>query len=383
MIVSRRRFHAMLTLAAAGWMLSPGGGERARAAETGAAGVRGVWSKKPCFNYPQGIGGKTKHTRWARRAASGNWYVNGGDYAQPGEHPSVNQSGSNNTWRVDFRVNTWERVHGYWPKEGDFLPSHPDETVWTYDSKRDVFWHGAGIQWPPYAPAKSRETSGIPVELQDRLLHGHWMSFDPKVNRWTDHGPIPKAHIHGKYGHYDPGKDWVLKPYLDGNLGNAVSRYDCASREWLPRQRLGGPNDPHIGKSYSAFDSRRRRILFLRHLDFLAYYYDIDKERAFELRVGAAAPARHYNTYALTYHASLDVYVLHGGTTKHDNRQNNDLWVLPAEGGDWQPVTMEGDFPSPRIQQVLMYDPEMDALIAFGGVGSYDGAYFIARLERS
>jgi hypothetical protein len=382
-MITRRRFlQTMLTVLAASAPHPMG------AVRTATAGPReGEWRRHPIPRYPHGIGSTrsgTKHTRWAYHPPSGTWYVNGGDYAQPGEEPPVGQSGSNNTFRVDLRTGKWLRVHGYWPEKGDIVPSHPDETVFTYDTQRDLFWHGGGFQWPPYAPGGSREDSPIPAELQDRLIRGHWMSFDPKTHRWRDHGPLPERRIRGKFGHYDEGLDQVLIPYFDGGRGNVLARYDCAGEDWLPLHALGGPGMYHLGNDYQGFDTKRRRILALNSEDFSAYYLDLETLGWKELKTGRRPPLRRTNTYGLTYHAGLDAYAFHGGRDPQQRRFHSDLWLLSAEGGDWVELQMRGEVPAGRAAQVLLYDPGFDALVSFGGVhGPAPEHYYVASIEDS
>lgn len=347
----------------------------------------GVWTKKAIPPYPDGIGMKrdgSKHTRWAYREITGHWYVNGGDYYQPGEKHQVYESGSNNTWKVDLKNNIWERVQEYWPKEGQIIPSHPDETVFVYDTKRDIFWHGAGYQWQPFYPGKNREETPTPKYLQDRLIYRHWMSFNPKTNKWQDHGILKNKEIHiGKFGYHDNIKDQVLIPYY-GAGGNNIAVYDCSSGQWLPIIKPSGKAILNLGNDYGAFDKTRRRILFLNSEDFSVYYYDIDKKGFYEINTDNRPPPRKTNTYGLTYHAGLDIYALHGGTLKSNGKLTNDLWVLPAKGSEWYEVKMSGDAPSNNRNQVLIYDPDMDMLISFGGVGGHsDGAYFTAMITNS
>lgn len=371
--MDRRNFHQSLAGLAAALVLP---GARAQAAP------RGTWEKRPVAAYPKGIQGETKHTRWARRAKDGLWYVNGGDYSQPGENPQALQSGSNNTWRVDLKTGRWEKLHPYWGKAGTVIPSHPDETVWAYDSKRDRFWHGGGYQWKPFSPGPNREESPIPPELQDRLLHGRWMSFDPEARAWEAHGGTKNAGT-GKFGYYDAAGDRVLVPYFDGGSGNAVAAFDCARGEWK-KIGVGGPDFTDLGENYAAHiatdGDQAGSLLFLARKTFAAFTLPLDKMRLTELATGARPPVRDSNTYGLAYHPGLRAYFLHGG--RSGGQATNDLWALPAEGGDWQMVAMRGPAPNPRINQVLVYDPGLDALVAFGGTGGKpDNACWIARVE--
>jgi len=383
-MLSRRKFNLGLAsgiAAIAAPLQALAGASNIESPHTPTSKFRGEWTKHPLAQYPKAVGASSKHTRWAWRSLTGDWYLNGGDYTQHGEKPSVLESGSNNTWRVDFRKNSWERVSGYWPKEGEIIPSHPDETIWVYDSKRDIFWLGGGYQWPAYSPADRPEAAPVPIAVQNRMLRGHWMSFDPNTKKWKDHGLYggPGA---SKHGIYDAQTDTVYAPYYDGGWGNALTIYHCATGTWGPRTAMGGPNIGDIREDYFAFDSRRRRMLFLSKIDFSAHCYDIGARKWFELPTRKPRPHRGYGSYGLTYHAGLDVYVMHGGGSINPPQATNDLWILPSEGGEWQEVTMRGSLPSPRVSQVLMYDPGMDALISFGGKdGVDDHAYFVARIS--
>lgn len=379
-MISRRKFNLGLASGIASLALPP---QVAAATAAGTGKFQGEWTKHPLEQYPKAVGASSKHTRWAWRSLTGDWYLNGGDYFQPGEKPDVLESGSNNTWRVDLRKNKWERVSGYWPKEGEIIPSHPDETIWVYDKKRDIFWFGAGYQWHPYSPAQSPETAPVPLAMQKRMLRGHWMSFDPNTKKWTDHGPYAGQGT-PKHGIYDPVTDKVYGPYYDGGIGNALMIFNCATRTWGPRTGMGGPNIGDIREDGFSFDTRRRRMLFLSRKDFGAHCYEIDTGKWYELPTALPRPHRGYGSYAITYHPELDVHVLHGGGSITPPQAKNDVWVLPGEGGAWQEVKMRGTLPAPRVAQVLLYDPGMNALISFGGKdGPDDHAYFVARLTQA
>jgi hypothetical protein len=379
-MTDRRRFVSALLAGAATCGLVVGGAPLPARAANRKGPYTGVWERRPVPGYPKGISGETKHTRWARREVSGDWYVNGGDYRHRGEGENVFDSGSNNTWRVDVRNNVWEKLHSYWPNEGDIVPSHPDETAFVYDSKRDIFWHGGGYQAAPFAPGDDRAHSPIATAVQDRLIYRRWMSFDPKTTRWKDHGPLTLAG-RGKFGYYDAAQDKILLPFNSGS-SNQFARYDCAADAWVAPVVFGQPQLLDLAENYFACDTRRRRLMFLRESDFAAYCYSLDTGAFGELP-GAAPPGKRVsNTYGLTYHAGLDLYALHGG--RNATGLLNDLWVVPANGGAWQQVAMSGDGPAPRSNQVLLYDPGLQALISFGGTdGPADSAYFIARLSGS
>lgn len=346
--------------------------------------VRAHWTRHAIPPYPNGIPVGSKHTRWARRETTGDWYLNGGDYPHPGERPAVLDSGSNNTWRVDFRSGQWERVAGYWPREGEVVPSHPDETVWVYDSRRDIFWHGGGFQWKPWAPGKSPEDSPVPRELQERLLYSRWTSFDPTTRRFRDHGPTDSRVTGGnsRFGHYDREGDQVLVPRVAGSR-NLIIPYDCAGERWLSSVVLPPPHLSLMGTDYQAFDTARRRIAFLRSADFALFVYGIADHSWRELSTSNRPEPRKANSYAFTYHASLDAFVLHGGFRLRTREPSNDLWLVPAEGGAWVEAVATGDVPLPRNSQVLLYDAAMNALISFGGRGGprAENGYFVARLE--
>jgi hypothetical protein len=385
----RRRFNVTVALGLAG-LAAPRLSARAEqsAARSEAVPVatpwQAVWKRYPLARYPQAIASETKHTRWAYRTATGEWYVNGGDYSHPREQPSALDSGSNNTWRVNLRDNTWERVSGYWPKEGETVPSHPDETIWVYDSKRDVFWHGAGYQWAPFSPGADAATSPIPASIRERMVYRHWMSFDPKTKKWTDHGPYAGP-AHPKHGVYDAQTDRIFAPYTDGGFGNALMIFHCATGQWEAGVRLRGPNLGDQKENYFSFDTRRRELVFLSRKDFSCHGYAIDTGAWRELRAEKRPPVRMANTYALAYHPKLDVHVLHGGRTPETRANNNDLWVIPAGGGDCQPVVTTGDPPIPLGNQVLLYEPKMEALVSFGGTGGSapPASYHVATLRRT
>lgn len=379
---SGRREFITGTVAAAAWLTSANAVAPARAQGREAAGFRGTWRRYPIPAYPKGIGSGSKHTRWAYRSRTGDWYVNGGDYTQHGETPPALDSGSNNTWRVDLRANVWERLVGYWPREGEILPSHPDETTFVYDPQRDIFWHGGGFAWRPHSPGKSRENSPIPAEIQDRLVHGRWMSFDPNRRQWKDEGPVAKIVQGGRarFGHYDEGSDAVYIPYTDGS-GNGIGRFHCGKRGWQSAVRLGPPEVRQMGTDYSLLDSRRRRLVFLRNADCALFAWEIESGRWSELSTEARPTRRKLNSYGLAYHVKLDLYALHGGREIETDSPTNDVWVIPAEGKSWQRLPLDGDGPGPRNTQTLLYEPQMDALISFGGTGGpSDRAYFSAHL---
>ena len=87
-----------------------------------------------------------KHIRLAHNGENGRIYFCGGDYGGL-KH---NQSGRNELWSYSIAGGDWKLEYPYTGPAGDVQPSHPDETGWTYDSRRKVFWMVPGGLWFPY-----------------------------------------------------------------------------------------------------------------------------------------------------------------------------------------------------------------------------------------
>jgi hypothetical protein len=165
--------------------------------------------------------------------------------------------------------------------------------------------------WPGASTGATNSDNG-PARLEFVSRDGIWNRVDPPA--LTFHSAV-----------YDDQFDrLIVLCGTDGLFRGDASAYSFVTGDWHELRASG--SIPPRGSHYTAFDSRRRRVLIYGGQSYLASY---------------------------------------------EYQRHDDLWELPIDGrGVWRRIDTEGADPGPRSRGAAIYDPVADRVLLFGG---YDG----------
>jgi hypothetical protein len=334
---------------------------------------------------PWGRSGQ-KHMRWALRTGHQNsdncWYELGGDY-------TGYAGGSQLLWRVTPTLPmTFQTLNqDQFSSPPNTLPGLQDEMPWIYDSTRDRFLVYPNPRW---------------ANIDQ---HFHLMLYYPATNTWEDKGAgvgnVPQYDINGhqypitdagitKVGWYDPVTDKFIIPWSDLTLIRLDA--ETLAMEW-PNERYSFLQIPANAKyanfwwnaPCATFDRTRRRIvapmypheLNTNHGKFA--WFDIDK-RTFGFvpssnRMFSTSNPIYPQFTRMVHDPRSDQYVIFGSLKilsqiYYNWELGNTITALPASGGEFVELVPTGLRPTPQLDQVIEYDPNIETVFVMPGTDS-------------
>jgi hypothetical protein len=326
----------------------------------------------PC---PRWTGG-CKHIHMAVNPLNQKVYLTAGDY----EGSSHDDSYRNETYSYDITTDVWKLEYPYCGPTGDFQPDRPDETVWTWDSKRQVFWSLPGY-WESYSAGKPCGGAGAT---------NYWgvMQFNPATGKWAK-GP---AHYNangserGKFGQYDPITD-TITTFRHGFNVDVLHLSDGHWDNFSVGRATGGEftSNSYLVSEGNAIDVEARAIYIMEPYTGILYRYNIDQKT---LTVVAQAPelpgdAQHREDFTqLAFDAKNKVLYymrLSGGPDMPDfpdaigHAGYPTIWVFNPATKIWHKAPTS-DANGERIRgNTIAFHEGQNALMVFGGA-SYEGA---------
>lgn len=338
-------------------------------------------------------------------------YYNQKLYLEAGDHnPSTSQAtySLNMTTKIVFPGNEnagfVEEYPECGPGGGQMQPKYPDFIGFPWDSSRNVFWAVSG-EWPaPVSPARCPPWETDPYNVDDinptgqsYLTGGHLMTFDPVTKLWAN--PINKGALEGGLNSQTSSWDSVYIP--DDNIQGhekdvIVERFSVVYNKFVHWNLTtgagtlydGGAEYPSTGSL--PFNSTDRLIYFLDPVWRRLYSYNVDSHSITLLNSNVpylenwnTCPGGYYCTYDGHYIGNepqmvfdptrrLLFLALNSFAT-----QMAGFWVYHIEGnlaGQWETLPFIGiDGKYVPGNNTLVYDPSIDAVVAFGGQGFNDG----------
>jgi hypothetical protein len=218
----------------------------------------------PAGACPSGV---CKHIRLAHNPVNGRIYFNGGDYYVGPGRPD---SGTNHMWSYSIRNRDWIMETPYCESAGRVQPSHPDETGFAYDSKRNLFWMHPGFEWSVGSCADNTPQ-----------IKGEVMSFNPSTRTWNKITTSPDwnwdQNGSPQFSHYDALNDRILG--FDYGVSSIIEhRLSDNSQRLIQATMLDGVVDnTFVAKEYTAYDPVGRKIYVIDPYRAKLFSYDIDR----------------------------------------------------------------------------------------------------------
>jgi hypothetical protein len=198
-------------------------------------------------------------------------------------------------------------------------------------------------------------------------------AYDVASNTWTemkpDTGPPEKGAVDLVY---DVESDRVI--LFGGNFGDADTwAYDYNANTWT--EMSAGPGD-HLGYRM-AFDSGSDRCILFGGMSYPSlslfndtWAYDFNSDTWTEMKPNTSPSAR--NFHAMAYDTQADRVILFGGSEWDKNMRDkplNDTWAYDFDTNTWQELDHgDGEYPPARFYHTLVYNPEAERTILFGGI---------------
>jgi hypothetical protein len=322
-----------------------------------------TWVKRPLPSPPDGPCTPPygcKHVRPAFNLQNGRIYFFGGDYHHKNYPGTFSYSISEDRWQVEYPA---------CGPPGDISPMFPDQTAWSYDSRRNLLYWTGGFHWD--------KPEAICVGGSAR--RGPALTFDPSLRRWSTSpftaqptGGSPSA----QFAVYDPVTDSVIHLGLYRGDNSAII-LRLATNTWEAVNLSFSENGRRLDHgnwtedNQPAIDVKGRAVYLVdrgpNHAKPRLLRYSIDRRTVTNLgptpqQTGLGIPLLAWDSvnnvlYWLTareYQGSV-VWAYHPDPTGGANGRWERLDMATPDG-----VTARGN--------LLVFDPLQNALLLMGGV---------------
>jgi hypothetical protein len=214
--------------------------------------------------------------------------------------------------------------------------------------------------------------SGLAVFVD---IKGNPWTYDATTNRWANKptGAGPTALL-GAAMAYDSGADRMI---VFGGFDLATSRennetwaYDVDSSTWermLPQQ---SPSPRNF--SAMAYDAASDRVILFGGAPASGvlgdtWAYDYESDTWTEMSPPTSPLARTYSW--MVYDPNRDLMILFGGSEDTETASLGDVWEYDLESNRWTNVSPH-DGPGARSWHAMAYDEEASLIVVFGGGGA-------------
>lgn len=308
--------------------------------------------------------------------------------------------GIDDTWTYDYGTNTWTNVTGTTAPPariggamsydstaqlvilfgGDTYPGAVNDT-WTYDASQDAWANVSGT----VAPSTYLVSEGMAFDpVRDLTLlfggifdpgaaHSFW-SFDLAARTWTNLGtPVTGLARAFESLVYDSGEGVLVMfggiTYVPGgtDVTNQTWTLDPGSGVWA--NRTGGETPPARSNASMAYDPVAGRIILFGGGPFPGIYrndtWSFNPGTDTWTNVTTAGPSPR-GSAAMAYDANQDRMLLFGGAGPAGYL--GDTWSYDVGTETWTNVT-PATSPSPRVSDMMAFDPAANRSVLFGGYG--------------
>ena len=317
--------------------------------------------------------GNIKHTTPGFDPVDGRIYFTAGDYTNTG---GASSSYRQETWSLylkDFAENPgtstgWRLEYPYCGSSG-VQPKWPDYGGFHYDSVRHLFWWVAGVTEVNTSGACAGETTD--KTDQAAFSFGHVMTFDPVTKTWANAGLSGTAFTHVWDTVFDATGDQLVTIRQGSSTGDVwVETFSASTQTWNAATHLFAT--PAVSTTlrgmagYGALDATTRTLYYIEDTYQHLMSLDIATMTLHDLgplptvvamNPGGQPKVAWDSTHHLVYWhnaASGEFFAYHPDTTTWET-----LTTLSTAAG----IEACND-------NVMAYDPNQDALIAFGMVFS-------------
>jgi hypothetical protein len=278
----------------------------------------------------------------------------------------------NDLWSHDAATNIWTLLNPV----GDAPTAGPAVGVYDVAGKTFLIYQDDGGSSPP--PGDS----------------GRLWAYDAGPNSYRElhpTGDAPPA-LEGVSVAYDEDSERMLLfggRCLSGQTGgpvysNEVYAYSPASNTWA-KLGAGGPRPQGRYVQAMAYDSRHHALLIFGGRFFASFepgtqVTQYDDVWQFNVDSGTWKELTSAEPFPLTY-APVAAYDVETGKTvvqvemERNGRRESILETYDPSRGTLTECSVAGASPSPRQSPALMYDPELQALLMWGGVEVADGKF--------
>jgi hypothetical protein len=294
-----------------------------------------------------------KHIRLAHNPENGRIYFCGGDYAGL----THNQSGRNELWSYSIADGDWKLEYPYTGPAGDVQPSHPDETGWTYDSSRKVFWMVPGGLWFSH----KKHPDGANPQPGAATLVADLMSFDPATRKWSRPRKGKKPMLFGNFTQYDPKEDTLIA-FGQGSFSVYDIKADKVKRTLLVKDTQGVKIDnEHLELVYAAMDLKNRRIYVIAEYTGLLMRYDMSGKT---FTVIAKAPVTPCRGFSNPVWDSVNEVILYPYVPGPEGIVT--LYIYHPDTGKWEKDEMKQPEKRVVLGNCFVFDPQQNVLLSIG-----------------
>jgi hypothetical protein len=337
----------------------------------------GQWTALPLpsSGVAGGLPGSLKHVSPGYNPVDRRMYFTAGDYTGSRATSSYRQE----TWSLSLAdrladpnnpIAGWRLEYPYCGS-GQVQPKWPDYGGFHWDAGRQLFWWVAGVSEVNISAPCTGET---PDKIDNPgFSFGHVMTYDPATKVWANAGPQGPSFTKVWDTIYDAAADRLVSVRQGSSGGDVyVDLFDTKMATWSKQHVFAQPamtQTLYGMKGYGAVDPTTRTLYYIEFPYGHLMALDL---ASFAFRdLGALPPV-------VALHAGGQPKVVWDSNHKilyWHNQAQGDFFAYHPDTKQWEKLSTQSTVSGVEAcnAMVMAYDPNQDALIAWGDVWSDPG----------
>lgn len=321
-----------------------------------------------------GLPGSLKHVSPGYNPVDHRFYFTAGDYSGSTASSSYRQE----TWSLSLKERLADPSNPIagWRLEvpycsGGLQPKWPDYGGFHWDASRNLFWWVAGVS----EVNTSSPCAGETAAKTDEALYsfGHVMTYTPATKVWANAGALGPAFTKIWDTVYDAGSDTLVDVRQGSSAGDVyVDSFSPKTSTWMKQHIFAQPaiaKTLYGMKGYGAVDPATRTL----------YYIDVPYAHLMALNLATFALSDLGSVPPVALIKTQDQpKVVWDSTHKllyWHNHAPGEFFAYHPDTRQWETLSTASSVSGIEAcnAMVMAYDPDQDALIAWGDVWSDPG----------